>query len=210
MKPNQPSAAPAMDAYTVRVPRWPTLLRLLGRDPLVRTTDRVQALISVLTIAAILLAAPIAASIGTEIYDARRHVYAAQAPIRHTVPGTVIDVPAPPRALGTTMVEIQARWTAAGVERTGAVTAPSTVEPGDSVTIWVDDAGAPVAAPTPTSRAAVEAVTVALVGWASFAAAAAALFTVTRAVCNRIRSAGWQHALDGLVGNGNGRTANQA
>jgi hypothetical protein len=56
----------------------------------------------------------------------------------------------------------------------------------------------------------VEAVAVALVGWASFAAAAAALFTLTRAVCNRIRSAGWQHALDSLVDDGDGRTTHRA
>ena len=35
----------AMDTFTVRLPRWPVLLRLLGRDPLVRTTDRIQALV---------------------------------------------------------------------------------------------------------------------------------------------------------------------
>jgi hypothetical protein len=46
----------------------------------------------------------------------------------------------------------------------------------------------------------VEAVTVALVIWVGFAATAASLFTVTRAVCNRIRSTGWQHDLDSLIG----------
>ena len=34
----------AMDTFTVRLLRWPVLLRLLGRDPLVRTTDRIEAL----------------------------------------------------------------------------------------------------------------------------------------------------------------------
>ena len=65
-----------MDTYTVRLPRWPILLRLLGRDPLVRTTDRIQALVSVLTVVVTLLAAPIAAAIGTAVHDSRRDVYA--------------------------------------------------------------------------------------------------------------------------------------
>ncbi len=67
-----------MDSYNVRLPRWPraTLLRLLGRDPLVRTTDRIEALVSVLTVVVTLLAAPIAAAIGTQVYDSRRDIYA--------------------------------------------------------------------------------------------------------------------------------------
>ena len=35
----------AIDTFTVRLPRWPVLLRLLGRDPLVRTTARIEALV---------------------------------------------------------------------------------------------------------------------------------------------------------------------
>jgi hypothetical protein len=50
----------------------------------------------------------------------------------------------------------------------------------------------------------VDAVTGALVIWISVAAIAATLFTVTRAVCDRIRLTGWQHDLDSLVGNGDG------
>ncbi|WP_319447412.1 MULTISPECIES: hypothetical protein [unclassified Mycobacterium] len=133
---HRPPAAPEMDTYTVRLPRWPILLRLLGREPLVRTTDRVEALISVLIVVVTLLAAPIAAAIGTEVYDSRRDVYAAQATVTESIPHT---------------------------------------------------------------RAAVEAVTVALVSWVAFAIAAAVVFTVTRLVCNHIRSTGWQHALDSLV-----------
>jgi hypothetical protein len=196
--------ATAMDSYTVRLPRWPILLRLWGRDPLCRTTDRIEALVSVLTVVVTLLAAPIAAAIGTEVYDSRRDVYAELAPIHDNVAATVTDVPASQQALGTTMITVQARWSAAGTEHTGPVKAPSTVEVGDPIEIWVDHNGAQVPAPTPTTRAAVEAVTVALVIWVGFAATAASLFTITRAVCNRIRSNGWQHDLDTLIGHGDG------
>ena len=56
-----------MDTFTVRLPRWPVLLRLLGRDPLVRTTDRIEALVLVLVVALSLLAAPITAAVGTAV-----------------------------------------------------------------------------------------------------------------------------------------------
>ena len=86
----------AMDTFTVRLPRWPILLRLLGRDPLVRTTDRIEALVLVLAVVVSLLAIPIAAAVGTAVYDSRRQAYAEQAHTRHTVAATVTDVPAYP------------------------------------------------------------------------------------------------------------------
>ena len=84
-----------MDTFTVRLPRWPVLLRLLGRDPLVRTIDRIEALVLVLAVVVSLLAAPISAAVGTAVYDSRRQLYAEQAETRHTVVATVTDVPAP-------------------------------------------------------------------------------------------------------------------
>jgi hypothetical protein len=193
-----------MDAFTVRLPRWPVLLRLRGRDPLVRTTDRIEALVVVLAVVVSLLAIPIAAAVGTAVHDSRRHLYAEQTHTRQTVAATVTDVPASQQILRTGTTTVPARWTAGGAEHTGAVKAPSTTKTGDTVEIWVDDNGAQVPAPTPTTRAAVEAATSALVIWISVAAIAATLSTLTRAVCDRIRLTGWQHDLDTLVGNGDG------
>jgi hypothetical protein len=194
----------AMDTFTMRLPRWPILLRLLGRDPLVRTTDRIEALVFVLALVVSLLAAPIAAAVGTAVYDSRRHIYAEQAHTRHTVAATVTDVPTPQQILRTGTTTVSARWTAAGAEHTGTVKAQPPVNTGDTVEIWVDSNGAQVTAPTPTTRTAVEAAMGALVIWICVAATAATVFTVTRAVCDRIRFSRWQHDLDSMVGNGDG------
>ena len=148
---------PVMDTFTVRLPRWPILLRLLGRDPLVRTTDRIEALVLVLTVVVSLPAAPVAAAVGTEVHDSRHHIYAEQAHTRHAVAATVTDVPASQQVLRTSMITVPPRWSAAGAERTGTVKAPSPAKTGDSIEIWVDNEGAQVPAPTPTTRAAVEA-----------------------------------------------------
>jgi hypothetical protein len=198
-----------MNTFTVRVPRWPILLRLLGRNPLVRTTDRIEALVLVLAVVVSLLAAPIAAAVGTAVHDSRRHIYAEQAHTRHIVAATVTDVPASQQVLRTGTITVPVRWSAAGAEHTGAVMAQFTTKTGDPIEIWVDKNGAQVPAPTPTTLAAVEAVTGALVIWISVAAAAATLFTVTRAVCDRIWLTRWQHDLDSLVGHGDGHTTNQ-
>ena len=168
----------AMDTFTVRLPRWLVLLRLRGRNPLVRTTDRIEALIMVLAVMVSLLAIPIAAAVGTAVYDSRRDIYAEQADTRHPVPATVTDVPASQQILRTVTITVPARWTADGAKHTGAVKAQSTAKTGDHVEIWVDHNGAQAAAPTPTTRAAVEAATAALVIWLSVAAIAAILFAL--------------------------------
>jgi hypothetical protein len=191
----------AMDTFTVRLPRWPVLLRLAGRDPLVRTIDRIEALVLVLAVVVSLLAAPIAAAMGTAVYDSSRHIYAEQAYTRHTVAATVTDVPASQQIVRTGTPTVSARWTAAGAEHTGTVKAQSTAKAGDTLEIWVDNDGSQVPAPAPTSRAAAEAAMGALVIWICVAAIAATLFTATRAVCDRIRFTRWQHDLDNLVGN---------
>ena len=150
-----------------------------------------------------LLAAPIAAAVGTAVYDSSRHIYAVQAHTRHTVTATVTDVPASQTSqTGTTTVS--ARWTAGGAEHTGAVKAQSTPKTGDTIEIWVDNTGTQVPAPTTTTRAAAEAAMGPLVLWICVAAIAATMFTATRAVCDRIRFTRWQHGLDNLVGNGDG------
>jgi hypothetical protein len=198
-----------METFTVRLPRWPLLLRLLGRDPLVRTIDRVEALMLVLSVVVSLLCAPIAAAVGTAVYDANRQLYAEQAQNRRSVPAIVTGDPASQQVMRGIAFTAPARWSMAGGERTGTVKAPSTAKTGDMIEIWLDDDGAVVPAPTPTTRAAVDAMGAAVAIWVSVIAAAAALFTITRAFCDRIRFTGWQHELDSLVGHGDGHTTSQ-
>src|SRR6476469_8095277 len=96
----------AMDTFTLRLPRWPVLLRLAGRDPLVRTTDRIEALVVVLAVVVSLLAIPIAAAVGTAVYDSRRQAYAEQTHTRHPVAATVTDVPASQQILRTGTITV--------------------------------------------------------------------------------------------------------
>ena len=163
----------------------------------------------VLAVVVSLLSAPIAAAVGTAVHDSSRHHYAEQAHTRHTVAATVTDVPASQQALRISTITVTARWSAAGAEHNGAVKTKPATKTGDPIEIWVDNDGAQVPAPTPTTRAAVEAVTGALLIWVGVGAAAATMFAVTRAVCDRIRFTGWQHDFDSLVGNGDGHTTNQ-
>jgi hypothetical protein len=191
----------AMDIFSVRLPPWPFVQRLFGRNPLIRLSDRVEALVVVLAVVMALMVAPIAAAAGTAIYESRSNVYAEQAQNRRTVTATVIDDSAalnPP----TKTMTARARWFAAGAEHTGEVKARKTMKPGDSIEIWVDQDGSQVGAPI--RSAADEAVAAALAIWWSVVIAAAGLVVGTRAMLNRARHARWQHDFDDLVGDGHG------
>ena len=153
----------AMDAFTLRLPRWPVLLRLLGRDPLVRTTDRIEALVSGAGCRGVAACHP--------DRRRRRHRGLRFPPrglrradhTRHTRGRDGHRRSCLAEILRTGTATVAARWTAGGAEHTGAVKAQSATKTGDTVAIWVDDNGAQAAAPTPTTRAAVEAATAALV-----------------------------------------------
>lgn len=193
-----PDESVAMETFTVGWPRW--LVVLFSRNPLIRISDRVEVLALVFTVVVSLLAAPIGAAVGTAIHDSRSRHYAEQAQTRHTVTATVIGSP----ARSDTMT-VRARWFAAGAEHTGAVKAPPTVKPGDSIDIWVDEDGSH-AGPTVMS-AMNEAVAIALAVWLNVTTAAVVVFAGTQAMLNRARHARWQSDFVHLVGDGNGQTS---
>ncbi|HET7667644.1 MAG TPA: hypothetical protein VFK56_16570 [Mycobacterium sp.] len=195
------AADEAIETFTVRLPRWP-LFRLLSRNPLIRVSDRIEALVLALTVTVSMLAAPVAAAVGTAVHDSRRDLYAEQARTRHITTATIADDSGAQTISRTNTVNVPARWSAAGTEHTGQVTAHSPVKNGDQVAIWVDHNGALTDEPTPTTRAAVDAVTAAVAMWAGVAAAAVILFAGARKACDRFRVVGWQHDIDVLVGRG--------
>jgi hypothetical protein len=188
----------AFETFAIGLPRWP-IFELFRRNPLLRATDRIEALATAVAVMVSLLAIPVAAAIGTAVHDSQRDAYAQQHRTRHLVTATITDDTAAQKISRTNTVTMAARWSAAGAEHTGAVTTQFTAEPGDHVTIWVDDNGALTDEPTPTTRAGVDAVTAALFVWAAVTAAAAIVLAATRAVCDRIRAIRWQHAFDTVV-----------
>ncbi|BBY15273.1 Rv1733c family protein [Mycolicibacterium litorale] len=194
------------ETFRIGLPRWPWVLRLFNRAPLVRTVDRLEATVVALTVAVALLAVPVAAAIGTAVHDSRSAHYAQEADTRHHVTAAITDVPDTPpfSRTGTIMVPIE--WWDDGIQRTGTAQVHATVEEGDTVDLWVDADGVEASAPAPASRAAVEAVTAAVAIWVSVAAGVAILATIVQLACDRIRFAEWQHDLDSMAGNGGGHT----
>lgn len=63
----------------------------MGRNPLVRTSDRVESVILVLAVVVSIPAAPAAAAIGTAVHESMSDCYTEHAQTRHTVTATVIN-----------------------------------------------------------------------------------------------------------------------
>lgn len=192
----RPDDDAAMETFTVPLPRR-VFVRLFGRNPLIRNTDRLEALILVFAVAMSLIAVPIGAAVGTAVHDSRSRLYAEQVQTRRPVTATVTGESHPRRNLESPTVTVPARWFAAGAEHTGDATAPLTAKIGDDIEIWVDDEGLPVARPLNNARD--EALAVAVATWWAVSLLTVALFARARITLDRLRYDRWQQSFDRLV-----------
>jgi Flp pilus assembly protein TadB len=191
-----------MQWSTVAWWRW-RLAQALGRNPLVRASDRIEVAVMAVAVAVSLAAMPIAGAIGTAVHDEQSRVYAAERQDRQRVAAaTTEDSAASPK--GPDAV-VQARWQVGDVENAGAYTWDSPAKDGTSTDIWVDRQGRHVSAPAPSWQAGVDAVGAAAGFWLSVTAAAALLIALVRRCLKHARYAGWNRDIASLVHDG-GRT----
>lgn len=181
----------------------------LGRNPLLRTSDRIETVVLLLAVAVSLIVVPIAGTIGTAVYDARGRVYAEEAHSRYPVTATVVgeSTAAVRENMAATVVQI--RWRTEGGEHTDAFALDHAVKTGDLINIWVNGQGNRVRPPTPTSQAGVEGALAGVMVWLGVVVAVSTLFATVRLWLNRLRYAGWDRGIRSLAGNDGGRTNSQ-
>jgi hypothetical protein len=205
-----------METFTLSLGRcW--VIRVVGRNPLVRTSDRVEALLLILLFIAALVVTPVAGAISTAVHDTHAHAYAEQARDRYQITAMVIEKPAVPAiedAIAMSeqsqmVVRAAARWRVDGVDHTETLKVDPEAKVADRVNIWVDSGGNRVAAPTPISQAGIDALFVGAASWLALMAGVAGLSALMRAGLTRRRGIGWDRELRMLVDNGGGRTGSQ-
>ena len=193
-----------MESFVIRPMTWP-ILRLFSRSPLMRTTDRVESAVGTLAVLLAVIAAACAGVMGTMIHDAETQNYLEQARTRHALVARAVQDSTPGSA-ETTASTVHARWQANGVDHTDILASQYAVKAGEPREIWVDTNGNLVDQPTPIARAAMDAWTVALVGWLIVAVAAAHVVAIVRAHVKRMRDAQWERGIRSLVEDDGGRT----
>jgi hypothetical protein len=180
-------------------------LRLIGRNQLVRSSDRLETLVATLAAIAVFVAVPIAAAFGTSVKEARSSVYAQQALSRHETSATAVESAAVHPQMYTQTFDVRARWAVAGTVHVGTVSVPGMVNAGDQFRIWTDWSGNYTKAPTPTSEAATQATGWAALLWMAVVGAAVAAVYGLHQRLERTRYSEWDRELDSLAGNDGGR-----
>jgi hypothetical protein len=179
-----------METFTLD-PRCWYVGRIFGRNPLIRRADRIEALVTLVALVVSLVAIPVTGVAAAMTYGARDRLYAQEAHERHAVLATVTDIGS--SRSGTTVV--QARWPAAGGERTGPLELSTSAKVGDRTEIWVDNAGNPVAQPTPTWQAVGDAVATAEATLLMVGIGMTSLVAGVRSRLDRARDAQWEREI---------------
>ena len=192
-----------MQTFTLGLGVW--FQRLVARNPLVRSSDRVENIAVLLIVALTVLAIPVAGAAGTALHDDLARQFAAQRSERTELRATAVsDSTSVSQASGTSF-RTQIQWQFAGTSHTDSVRTAD-LHAGDPVNIWVDRDGQRVPAPLTDDEAVSQAVVAALTGWLMVAGTGAAAWALLRHRLDRARYAEWDRALDDLAGNDDGRT----
>jgi hypothetical protein len=194
-----------MESFVIRPMTWP-VLRFFSRSPLMRTTDRVEAAVAALAVALVVIAAACAGVIGTMIHDTETQNYREQARTRHALVARAVDDSKSAGSAETTASTVHARWQVHGVDHTGILASQYAVKAAEPLQIWVDDDGNRVDQPTPIARAAMDALSVAVVGWLVVALAVTEAVAALRAHLRCTRDAQWEREIRSLVEDDGGRT----
>ena len=179
---------------------WVRLSRRLGLDgnPLRRRADKIEAWLTPVAIAVFLALCP-AVAVGMSAWVHADNAAAQRAEHSwHTVKAVLLQAaPGPAESDGganTWMVRTQARWSAGGVQRTGAVPVPAGSPAGSMHTVWLNRAGAIEVPPASASQVAGLADTATGVALPVLAVLLAGLTWLIRRALDRRRLARWETA----------------
>jgi hypothetical protein len=197
-----------MDTFTLDWGRgwW---ARLTGGNPLVRTTDRVEAVCIVLAVTVLMAAVPVVAAFGTSMKDRRSAVYAQQALSRHATTATALADARLHVGVNSQIFDVKARWSAEDGIHVGTVRARDMARAGEHVETWIDDRRNYAGTVAPPSRAAAEAIGWSALSWMALVAGVIGALYAVRRRSRGVRYAEWEREIESLAGNGGGRTSHE-
>lgn len=194
-----------MYTFTINPGRgW--FLRVFGRHPLVRGSDRLEAIVMTLVMAAAIVVVPVAGAIGTAVHDSRAELYTRLAATRHEVSAEVLADTTRSSDPYDELPRTQVRWKYGDQTHTEMLRSGDWRKAGDHLSIWVNDRGDWVSRPPSSAQAVVDAVAAAVSVWLMVVVAGGTLMAMLRIRLNAHRYAAWERELDDLAGNGGNRS----
>lgn len=198
-----------MDTFTLDIGRsW--VVRALGRNPLTRWTDRLEAVLTLCLIAVAILLIPVAGAIGTAVHESRAGFYAKESAGRHVVTATAVEDSTLTFENVRVAATAQVRWRAEGADHVDILFVDPATKAGDRLTIWVDRAGNHVSAPTARWQAGRDAFLAGAGVWLGTMAVALGLWGLVRVWFFRIRARSWDRAFRVMADEDGGRTGRQS
>ncbi|MDX1890788.1 hypothetical protein [Mycolicibacterium sp. 050158] len=198
-----------MHEFTVRLPRS-TVLRSLGRNPLVRASDRIEAVAALLFVAFAVAVIPVSVTAGT-VFD--RHqvaMYGQQAAMVHQITARVTASSTATAGFGVPDTYVTGvSWDVDGQARTGSVKWSQPLTAGERIPVWVDGAGMLTRQPTPIAQAWWDAAILALLLWVTLTTMAFGLLRVLTWRLDRRRGRQWEREFRSLVDGRGGRAEQQ-
>ncbi|MCV7034951.1 hypothetical protein [Mycobacterium heckeshornense] len=195
------TSAEKMETFTLRPDAWPGI-RAFSRNPLVRPCDRVEAAVVTIGVLVILITAACAGALGTIVHEARAHTYAQEAESRYPVTATAIEDGVMTGTPQSAYVRVRVRWQSSGVSHVDSAFWHEPVKAGAALPIWIDHDGNRIDAPSPVSRAGIDAVGVAVVTWVTIVLAVVGVIRNVQNRVSRIRDVEWERDIRSLVDNG--------
>jgi hypothetical protein len=185
-------------------PRVRFALRALGRNPVVRGSDRVEALVVLAVLIIGIFAIPFAAHVEDQTYRSHLPIAAEQARSRHSVPAVVVQGSVGMPTDFDTPLSVRVQWHEGATLRTEDVISPGTVETGAPMTIWLDTAGKVVPAPLTPTDIKISAVSVGWTVWVLIAVFSGLAAVGVRVSLDRHRARAWDRALRLMAHNDDG------
>ncbi|MEV6140171.1 hypothetical protein AB0L63_29820 [Nocardia sp. NPDC051990] len=146
---SQDSAFPIRAAWSpVRRLWW---LRPWSPNPLLRPSDRIEAVLRLVVALAVVVAIPIAGAWGTAAYTEAAARIRAEDAAKSAVSAVITDKP---ERTPSHLPEARVQWTHEGRPDTATVRVPNHAAPGDHLTVWLGPDGTPTAAPRRSAAAA--------------------------------------------------------
>jgi Trk-type K+ transport system membrane component len=182
--------------------RW--LLRALGRSPLVRATDRIEALAALMVAVVAVLAVPFASQASDDTYDAQMKIIDEQVRTRHSVEAVAVSGSNTTPGRYNRPGPVRAQWREGTQERTEMVNSPTIVNEGATLTVWLDNTGTVVPPPDTPQLARSIAAGRAWTVWLGTVAVTALLAYATKRGLDRLRALSWERELQLLAHNDDG------
>lgn len=183
--------------------RWP-IFRLVSRNPLVRSSDRAEALAHWVAVIFAVIAIPLAVTVGGNIHNSLLDTVARQSAAAHSVQATAVEKSQSLLTPNGGDAMVEARWSYNSVGHIESVHVDSALDAGEQFPLYVNDEGKPATEPMTSADATANTVLVVTTFYFAVLTGCLLFLMAVRALLERSRRRAWDVELAQLSDSGDG------